>query len=212
MPNNSLFSHNTFVVGLTGGIGSGKTSVGRLLTHYYVPVIDADKISHQVTDSDTIVLNQLRKLFGSSIFDNNDTLNRKLLGELVFAHKEARMQLNSIIHPRILEIINTQIKKLATGDNPIVVVDAALIYEIKIEDMFHKIIVVFAPLEQRLARIRQRDKLLDENILERINAQMSLDTKVKRADYVVYNHKSLLALRHQVRKLYTWLKLQNRFD
>ena len=212
MLGNSLFSQNAFVVGLTGGIGSGKTSVGRLLTHYRVPVINADKISHQVTDSDNVVLNQLRKVFGSSIFDSQNNLNRRLLGEIVFAHEEARVQLNSIIHPRILEIIDTQIKELAEGENPIVIVDAALIYEIKIEDMFHKIIVVFAPLEQRLARIRQRDKLLNKSILERINAQMSLDTKVKRADYVVYNNNSLLALRHQVRKLYTWLKLQNRFD
>ena len=210
MCGNFIFSQNAFIVGLTGGIGSGKTSVSQLLSHYHIPIIDADIISHCVTDSDSLVLARLRAAFGSSIFDNHGNLDRQMLGDLVFTDEKARMQLNSIVHPRILEIIKNQIQALIEEKNPIVVVDAALIYESGIEKKFHKIVVVFAPLKQRLSRIHQRDKLSHKNILERINAQMSLDEKVKRADYVVHNNYSLLALRHQVRKLYAWLINQNR--
>lgn len=197
---------HAMVVGLTGGIGSGKTSVARLLAHYHISIIDADIIARQVTDSDEAVREALRCNFGPELFDDRGRLRRERLGDMVFADERARSRLNSIVHPRILEITREQIRRLAAGGAPLIIVDAALIYEIGIEHTFSKIVVVYAPLEQRLARLRTRNGLHTDSILQRISAQLPLEEKVNKADYVIYNTSTLMALRRQVRALYAWLE------
>ena len=144
------------------------------------------------------------------MYDENGSLRRAQLGELIFSDKNARAKLNNILHPRILEILRQRISQLAECGASLVIVDAALIYESGIEAHFDKVVVVYAPLEQRLARLRQRDGLKTDSILERINAQLPLEKKVNRADFVVYNSFSLFALRRQARTLHAWLLALNR--
>ncbi|MCR4439750.1 MAG: dephospho-CoA kinase [bacterium] len=194
------------VVGLTGGIGSGKSAVARLLSRYGLPVIHADAIGHEVTSSDPAVQAALRAAFGEQIFAPDGKLRREELAAIVFAHPQARQKLNAIVHPPMRQRIDAQVAAhLATGA-PIVVVDAALLGEADLVSHMDYLVVVYAPLEERVERIRRRNGLSEEQVRARMAAQMPLEEKVRLADYVVENSGSLFALRAQVRALFSWLQ------
>lgn len=195
-------------VGLTGGIGSGKSAVAHLLAHYEIPIIDADVIAADLTNNDAEIHTALRNTFGAKYFENRGTLKRAELGKLVFSDEKALRALNDILHPKILFHIQQRIKELEKKKQTIIVVDAALIYEIKIERQFDVVIVADAPLQMRVNRIKKRDNLPDEQIMQRINAQMPLEKKVQCADYVIDNSGSLFSLRGKVRALLDWLNVK----
>jgi len=192
-------------VGLTGGIGSGKSAVARLLAHFKIPIIDADAIAADLTNNDKEIHKALRNAFGAEYFDKNGTLNRAELGRLVFSDGKALRVLNDIVHPKVLRNIQQRIKELEKQKHAIIVVDAALIYEINIERQFDVVVVVDAPLQMRVDRIKKRDNLSDAQIMQRIKAQMPLDIKAARADYVIDNSGSLFSLRSAVHNLIDWL-------
>ncbi|MBC7186810.1 MAG: dephospho-CoA kinase [Calditrichaeota bacterium] len=198
------------VVGLTGGIGSGKSAVARLLSRYGLPIIDADAVGHEVTSSDPTVQAALRDAFGEQIFAPGGGLRREQLAAIVFADPQARQRLNAIVHPPMRQRIDAQVAACLAEGHPIVVVDAALLGEADLVSHMDYLVVVYAPLKERVERIRRRNGLGEEEVRARIAAQMPLEEKVRLADYVVENTGSLFALRAQVRALYSWLQARLR--
>ena len=193
------------VVGLTGGIGSGKSLVARLLSRYGVPIIDADAVGREVV-SDRRMRGALRAAFGAQIFEQNGEVLRERLAAIVFADRGARERLNAIAHPPMRQRIDQRVSALLAAGHPIVVVDAALLGEATLVSHIDFLVVVYAPLAQRIERIRRRSGLSAQEALMRVAAQMPLEEKLRLADYVVDNSGSLFGLRREVRKLHCWLQ------
>jgi len=195
------------LAGLTGGIGCGKTSVARMLAKYGAPIVDVDIAGRWVLEHDERAKNLIRETFGHGVFTNDGEIDRRKLGEIVFASEENLKKLNRIVHPPMLEKVRKEIKTLIENDvdHPYIVVDAALIYELGLHEMLDVVIAVSAPPEVSLQRTHLRDSLSAEQIKQRIKAQLPLETKVQRADYVIDNSGTFKDLQHQVEKLHHWL-------
>ncbi len=155
------------IIGLTGQTGAGKSSAGAILKNMGFHVIDADKIGHQVTASEEILV-KLRTLFGSGIISPDGTLNRRALGKIVFADSEKLEQLNAVTHPEIVRIITAEAK---AHEKEGAVIDCALLEECGLGKICHKIINITAPKDVRLRRIMERDGLSEADALNRINSQ-----------------------------------------
>jgi len=197
------------VVGVTGGIGCGMSEVAKRLKILGATVINMDRIGRKVVEEDSSVRAQLKQIFGEQYFEADGSLNRKKLGTLVFSDQKARQALEEIVHPKMIARTKAEIdKKIKVGKHSLIVVDAALIYELGLDDEMEYTVVVKAPLELRINRVRQRDGLSDREINDRISAQIPLKKKLAEADYVISNGKSLIDLDKEVQSLYRWLKLR----
>lgn len=191
------------MIGVTGGIGCGKSEVCRMLEGLGAKVIDADFIAKEITDSNQTVREQIRKTFGQGVFLPDGGLDRRELARIVFTDKEALQKLNKIVHPYMVRAIGQEVKRAkAEGSHPLIVINAALIYEIGMEKDLDYVVVVSASLKNRIQRIIKRDGLSKEEILNRIKAQMPLEEKAKRADHVIQNDGTLEELQRKVRSLY----------
>lgn len=192
-------------IGITGNIGSGKSTVARLLVEKGAAVIDADKIAKEVTN-DATVLEQIALQLSADLITNGQ-LDRAKTAELVFNNPEARKILNGIIHPLVRQRSEETMRLLETSPfpPPVILQDIPLLYENGLEKNVDAVIVVYAPLDIRLARAKSRSTISDEDFYARDKAQLPLEEKVKRADYVVDNSGGLEALREQVDEL--WGKL-----
>lgn len=201
------------IVGITGGIGCGMSEVARRLNDLGAAIVSVDAIGRKVVEKDENVLSQLKEAFGQQYFNADGKLDRKKLGKLVFSDQKAREKLDEIVHPIMIEKTKAQIEEhLKTGKSNLVVVDAALIYELNLDDAMDYTVVVNSSLELRRDRIRIRDGLSTREINNRIHAQMPLEEKIQRADYVVSNVSSLFDLDKKVQSLYRWLKVRIRVD
>ena len=172
------------VIGLTGGSGSGKTLAAKTFEEFGALVIDADKISHGITDSDEKVLSKIRKTFSDKVFENGKLI-RKELGKIVFSDKTALEKLNRILHPVIAE----KIKNIAeSSEKEVVVIDAPLLFAVKeLVEMCDEIVTVCAPDEMRIDRIMSRDGILREEAEKRISSQMSQEEMAGMSDVVFIN-------------------------
>lgn len=192
-------------IALTGGSGSGKSTVAKLFTQKGIIVIDADSVVHQLYENKEVIA-ILTKMFGNEI-NQLGKINRRKLGSIVFSDKEKRKQLDQFFKP----IINASVEALfTTYENrgvSCVVYDAALIYEWDIQSQFEIVIVVNAPLEIRIKRICERDQLSEEEALHRIQSQMRLEEKVQRADIVIENDGSRAQLIEKVNTVLTKLMI-----
>jgi dephospho-CoA kinase len=184
------------VIGLTGGIATGKSTVARMFIDEGIYVIDSDRIAKAVQEQKT-VQQQIATAFGTESIQD-DHLNRVYLAQLIFSDKEKRQQLNDIIHPIVKQEITNL---LARRKNELVIVDVPLMYETDFYKMMDKIIVVYATAEQQIHRLMLRNHLTHDEALERINAQMPIEEKVKKADYVLDNTKSKHELFLQFKEL-----------
>lgn len=171
-------------VGITGGIGSGKTTVCRVFELLDVPVFYADTEARKLQEEDSEVKAAMISLLGNEIY-SFDGLNRKLVAEKVFSDKNLLAQLNKIIHPATIAAFNKWKKNYL--DKPYVLKEAAILFESETNIGLDKIIVVTAPEELRITRIIYRDHLSHEQIIARIKNQMSEEEKTARADYVIMN-------------------------
>ena len=185
------------VIGLTGGIGTGKSTVSQILKDRGFTVIDLDVISHEVVKFPSVV-EKIIKNFGREVLvdneDENYIVSRKKLGKIIFADKEKRFALNSIMHPEILRVMRKKIlecklkkEKDEKGKNKIIFVEIQLLFEVQWEKEFDYILLVSAEKETQIKRILSRDNRSKEEALSIINSQMSLDEKKKRSDYVIEN-------------------------
>ena len=200
------------IVGITGGIACGKTTVSELLAEKGAIPINADEIGHQLLKADSPVIEELTEAFGEDILDVCGDVSRKKLGAIVFKDKTARERLNSLLHPLIIQRSRAQARQRVT-ENPacVVLLDAPLLIEAGAYDTVDLIVVVTASPETQLRRtlarsIAQGRPLTETEVQARIEAQMPVSEKVKYADVVIENEGTLDALQRQIDEL--WENLQ----
>ena len=176
------------LIGLTGGIASGKSLVAEELKRLGAHLVDADEIAREVVKTGLPAYNEIVKEFGEKILNPDKTINRKELGRIVFSNTELRKRLERITHPRIQEKIDKYIKEIK-GRNPdaIIVVDAALLIEAGLYKKMEKVIVVYADEKTQIERLMERDGFTMDEAKNRLSAQMPLTEKVRYADFVIEN-------------------------
>jgi dephospho-CoA kinase len=172
-------------VALTGGIATGKSYVRAGLEKLGVPTIDSDLLARAAVTPGTPGLDAVVRRFGAGVIDPAGTLNRHRLGEIVFADPQARRDLEAIIHPAVRAATEQFFASLDPAQHPFAVADIPLLYEVGREKDFDIVVVVAADPETQVARVMQRDGLSDKEARQRLSAQLPIDDKVKRADYVI---------------------------
>lgn len=189
------------VIGLTGGIGSGKTTVANLFHQLGVPIIDSDEIAREVVASGSPLLAEIAKHFGSNIIDENGQLKRRELRDLIFANNQERIWLEQHLHPAIYERIREKIKTL---NAPYVIVVIPLLIETNPGSLIDRILVIDSPEQLQIERVQQRDATTKENILAIIQSQISRDKRLAAADDVIDNNGDTQHLEQQVNKLHQY--------
>lgn len=175
-------------IGITGGIGSGKSLVCRIFNLLGVPVYDADSRAKSIMTTDGILVSQIRKEFGVLSFRADGSVNREYLAEHVFSDPEKLKLLNSLVHPRVGEDFSRWVKE---QDSAYVLKEAALLFEAGSNTSLDKIIVVSAPEELRIKRVLERDKhRTKQQVKDIIRNQLKEEEKLKRADYIIVNDES----------------------
>jgi dephospho-CoA kinase len=185
------------LIGLTGGIASGKSTVARQLVELAVVVVDADALAREVVAKDSEGLAEIVSVFGPELLTADGNLNREHMALLVFNDPAARKQLNRITHPRIALLSAERIAQAQLSAAPYVVYEAALLVETGAYKGMAALIVVAAPAQLQLERIKARDGLEDEAARARLAAQLPLEKKLEAADYVIHNDADQAALLEQ---------------
>ncbi|MBA5865243.1 MAG: dephospho-CoA kinase [Nitrospira sp. CR1.3] len=191
------------LVGLTGGLATGKTTVARMFKQCGGILIDADELAREVVRPDTPAWREIVKTFGTSILNPDQTLDRHKLGVLVFRHPAKRRALERIIHPRVARL-QARLTRDAAKRNPrsVVVYEVPLLFEAGVDKRVDHIVVVAADRNTQIARLKRRNRLTRAESLRRIRSQLPLNRKIARADIVLDGTWSRPALRAEVRKLY----------
>lgn len=177
----------SFILGLTGGISSGKTTVSDYIKQFNIPVIDADLVSREVVERDTEGLNEIIQSFGQQILKENGELNREKLGRIIFSNPKKRKLLNHILHPRIRERIISQKEKLVEKNEPLIVLDIPLLFEASYRSEVDAVMVVYVDRQIQMKRLIERNSYSLKEAENRINAQMNLKEKKRLADIVIDN-------------------------
>lgn len=191
------------VYGLTGGIGSGKSTVAAMLEEYGIPVVSADELSRMVVAPGSVGLADVVQAFGAEVLDDRGELDRKKIGRVVFTSPERRKELEAILHPRIRERYEQVLDALEKAGHPVMVYEVPLLFEKKLEqqDEMAGVILVTASADTRIARVKARDALTTEDVLARMRAQMPEEEKRRRANYIIHNEGHLDDLRVEVEHL-----------
>ncbi len=197
------------IVGLTGGIVSGKTTVAKVFKELGAKIIDVDIIAREIVHPQQKAWFKIVEYFGEDILKENKEINRKKLAQIVFSNQEKLDLLNQITHPEIILLIKRQLNKIkdCSYRNVVCIIDAPLLFEAHIEGMMDKIIVVYLNRENQIKRLILRDNLSKDEAMKRIKAQMPIEEKIKLADYVIDNNLSIKKTKKQILKL--WTELNN---
>ena len=193
------------VIGLTGNIGCGKSSLSKILRQNSIDVIDADIISRKIMDNKSI-LTEIFNSFGEQVKRENGTLDRKKLGSIVFTNDEKLIKLNNITHPAIKKEIKKRIEDIKANNRNIVIVDAALLIEGNFLDLVDKLIVITCDEKIQIERIISRDNFTREEAISRIKSQMSQGEKLKFGNYIIDNSGDMNDLKYKANKLITYIK------
>lgn len=189
-----------FIVGLTGGIASGKTTVATLFEQEHgINIVDADVIAREVVALGTPALEAIKARYGEGICHENGDLNRRALREKIFAQTSEKNWLNQLLHPLIREEIHHQ---LTEANSPYVLLVVPLLIENNMQSMVNRILVVDAQTNTQSARAAARDKVSKAQIAQIIAAQISRDERLKHADDVIINESDLQSLKQQVKQLH----------
>lgn len=186
------------VIGITGGIASGKSTVCQYLEALGYPVIDSDAISRRLSQKGNSIYTAILKTFGEEYFLADGELDRKKLGALIFEDSEARELLNSVTHPLIVEEIKNLLEKIKEN---IIFLDIPLLFEAKLWHLCDTILCVYTDLDTQLHRLIERDNITRELALKKIASQMSLEIKKDQSDYVIDSSGSILSTRKQIDEL-----------
>ena len=187
------------ILGLTGGIGTGKSTVANMLKEKGIPVVDTDLISREVIQYPEII-EKIKLEISNEVFDFNNKLNRKKMSEIVFENKEKLKKLNEIMHPVILKKMWEEVEKLKK-DYKIIVVDIPLLFEINMENEVDKVLLIYSSKEIQIERIMNRDGRTREEAIKIINSQMPLYKKREKSDYIIQNNDSLEKLKKNLDKV-----------
>lgn len=188
-------------IGLTGGVGSGKSTVSSYMHELGIPVIDGDKLAREAVIPGSRAMAEMRKAFGPHIFLSDGSLNRLKMGEIVFNDEEKRQKLNSIIHPFIWHRTREELIRAQGEGFPVVVLDMPLLLEISWQLRVEEVWLVEVPLEVQIARVISRDGFTREQVMERIGKQMPTTNKMNYADVIIDNSRSVEDTRRQVREV-----------
>ncbi|MDE3156821.1 MAG: dephospho-CoA kinase [Acidobacteriota bacterium] len=172
-------------VALTGGIGTGKTHVLGRLAEAGVPVVDADRIVHALMEPGGAVTQAVAARFGTGMLDADGRVDRKRLGALVFADEGARRDLETIVHPAVYDAIARWLSEMAQAGHPLAIADIPLLYETGRAAAFDRVIVAACPPEVQVVRVMQRDGIGEAAARQRLAAQLPIDEKTARADFVI---------------------------
>lgn len=199
-------SNSMLKVGLTGGIGSGKTTVSNFLLEYGIPVYNSDSQGKKLMNTNLELINEIVNIFGESVY-NNGILNTNLLSSIVFSDAEKIKQLNNLVHPKVAEDFKQWVEK--NNNQPILVKEAAILIESGAYLDMDKIILVISKKSNRINRVSKRDNSDLESIEKRINFQLTDDEKIKYADYIIENNSSLDDLKNEVLRVINEIKKVN---
>ncbi len=194
-------------VGLTGGIGSGKSTVARMFEEKGVRVFYADDVAKRIMEEDPEVRKEIIELLGPESYLPDSHLNRAYIAQRVFENDERLRRLNRIVHPRVHQAFQHAVEELARSGGGILIEEAALIFETGADRFLDKVIVVDAPEEERIRRVVRRDHVSPEQVRARMRHQLPAEVLRARADYVIENTGSLEDLRRQVEKIYHELQV-----
>ncbi len=178
----------TVVIGLTGSIATGKSTVSLMFDDYDIPVIDADKISRKVVEPGEKAYAQIVETFGGDILREDETIDRKALGAIVFNDEEKRKVLNGIVHPAVREKMLEERDYYVRQNEKAVVLDIPLLFESELTHFVDKILVVYVDEEIQLKRLMERDESTEEEAKSRMNSQMPVFQKAEKADAVISNN------------------------
>ncbi|HHA6608231.1 TPA: dephospho-CoA kinase [Staphylococcus aureus] len=188
------------VIGLTGGIASGKSTVSELLSVFGFKVVDADKAAREAVKKGSKGLAQVREVFGDEAIDENGEMNRRYMGDLVFNQPEKRLELNAIIHPIVRDIMEEEKQEyLKQGYN--VIMDIPLLFENELENTVDEVWVVYTSESIQMDRLMQRNNLSLEDAKARVYSQISIDKKSRMADHVIDNLGDKLELKQNLERL-----------
>ncbi|MGZ8495166.1 MAG: dephospho-CoA kinase [Candidatus Binatia bacterium] len=187
------------LVGLTGGIASGKSTAAKILTRLGAAIVDADVLSREVVAPGHEGWKEIVATFGSEVLQADQTLDRQKLRTLIFNNPDARKQLEAIIHPRVRALAERRIREHGEAGYAVVVYEVPLLFEGNLHEWLRPVILVACDVEIQRQRLRQRDGLDAAAAQKHIDAQMSLEEKRRLADYVIENDGSLADLESQVR-------------
>ena len=190
------------VIGLAGGIGSGKSSVSGMLKNLGAIIIDADKLGHEVYLPGTEGLREVVLEFGEDILSSNGEIDRRILGNKVFGSPESMAKLNAIVWPRIKNKVTELIEENSQLGTEVLVLDAAVLIEAGWTSVVDEVCVVTAPVDQIISRLESRNCITEEQAMSRINSQMTTEQRVEYADIVIENNDSLDELMSSVQHIW----------
>jgi dephospho-CoA kinase len=190
------------VIGLTGGIGTGKSEAARILQDLGAVVINADQVGHSAYTPHSEIWSEVVQAFGRDILDTNDEIDRRKLGAIVFSDSAQLERLNRIMHPRMARMVQEQIDGLRENGAPVVVVEAAVLFEAGWDSLVDEVWSTAAPEETVVARLVARNGLPEDEARKRINAQMSSAERAARSQAVVDNSEDIIRLREAVQALW----------
>jgi dephospho-CoA kinase len=190
------------VVGLTGGIASGKSTVAKMFADLGAPIVDADQVAREIVEPGQPAHHELVETFGKDILLGDGTLNRKLLGQLVFSDPEKRKRLNAITHPRIALATQKKLAALADGGAPVALYEAALLVENGVHRGLGALIVVACEETEQIARVMRRDNLSHDEAVQRVRAQAPLSDKIAVATWVIDTNGPVEETKKQVEKVW----------
>ncbi|AXV42166.1 dephospho-CoA kinase [Staphylococcus warneri] len=188
------------VIGLTGGIASGKSTVSELLTAFGFKVVDADTAAREAVAKGTPGIAKVKEVFGEEAIDENGEMDRKYMGELVFNNPGERIKLNEIVHPKVREIMEEKKQQfLNEGHN--VIMDIPLLFENELQDTVDEVWLVYTSESIQIDRLMERNDLTQEEAKARVYSQISIDKKSRMADHVIDNLGDKLELKQNLEKL-----------
>jgi dephospho-CoA kinase len=187
------------LVGLTGGIASGKSTVAKILERLGAAVINADALSREVVEPGKDAWKEIIDAFGAGVLQPDQTLDRQKLRTVIFNDSDGRKKLEAIIHPRVRALAEEKIREHAVAGYSIIVYEVPLLFEGNLHEWLRPVILVACDVDTQRARLQERDRLTQTEAQKHIDAQMSLEEKRRLADYVIENDSSLADLEQQVR-------------
>lgn len=188
------------LIGLTGGIGTGKSTVARMLSARGATLVDADLLAREVVEPGTPALAEIAAEFGPAVLRGDGSLDRTALGALVFTDEEKRLRLNAITHPRVGELMQQRVAEALASAAPLVVVDIPLLFEGNRQGLFEGVLLVWAPPAVQLRRLVERDGWKEEEARQRVASQMPVEEKRALATWVIDNSGSLADTEAQVER------------
>lgn len=191
-------------LGITGGIGSGKSYVAHLLEEKGFPLYDTDREAKRLTLTHPRIREALSTLLGTEVYQADGTLNKPLLASYLFSSPEHAEQINGIIHPCVYEDFQAWAHRQEEAGAKVVMMESAILFESGFQKTVDYVVMVYAPLELRIKRAMQRDSASEAQIRARISAQMDDEEKKRKADYVLYNEEKM-PLETQIAALEAWL-------